>query len=156
VQHDPESLDPAAVERFIAKDLDGADGVGRPIRAEALRTRRSVDAYLRAGVRPRWMERLMEIERGVKRERRELEAAYRSLRAACADDADGFARRWRAFAHSRAFDELNTLIDQHNEWYPVERDLPIDLRTRDYVLISGRSYRRARLGPDWVLEQFPA
>ena len=25
----------------------------------------------------------------------------------------------------------------HNEWYPVERDLPMDLRTRDYVLING-------------------
>lgn len=155
VQPDPAN-GRTAVERLIAKDLDEREGVGRPLRRETLRTARTVHAYLRAGVRPRWMERLMEIERGTRRERRELEAAYRALQAACADDADGFARRWRAFAHSRAFEELNTLIDQHNEWYPVERDLPIDLRTRDYVLISGRSHRRARLGPDWVLEQFPA
>ena len=27
----------------------------------------------------------------------------------------------------------------------------MDLRTRDYVLINGRSYRRAVLGPEWVL-----
>jgi hypothetical protein len=32
----------------------------------------------------------------------------------------------------------------------------MDLRTRDYVTINGRSYRRRELGPDWVLEQFPA
>ena len=32
----------------------------------------------------------------------------------------------------------------------------MDLRTRDYVLINGRSYRRPLLGPQWVLEQFPA
>ena len=54
------------------------------------------------------------------------------------------------------FEELNELITQHNEWYPIERDLPMDLRTRDYVLINGRSYRRPLLSPQWVLEQFPA
>ena len=32
----------------------------------------------------------------------------------------------------------------------------MDLRTRDYVLINGRSYRRPELGPAWVLEHFPA
>jgi len=32
----------------------------------------------------------------------------------------------------------------------------MDLRTRDFVLINGRSYRRAELGPDWVLEHFPS
>ena len=48
------------------------------------------------------------------------------------------------------------LIAQHNEWYPIERQLPVDIRTRDYVKIQGRSYRRPLLGPDWVLEKFPA
>ena len=38
------------------------------------------------------------------------------------------------FAARCRFDELNELIGQHNEWYPIERDLPMDLRTRDYVL----------------------
>jgi hypothetical protein len=32
----------------------------------------------------------------------------------------------------------------------------MDLRTRDYVRVNGRSYRRPELGPEWVLEQFPA
>jgi hypothetical protein len=32
----------------------------------------------------------------------------------------------------------------------------MDLRTRDYVKVNGRSYRRPELGPEWVLEQFPA
>ena len=53
-----------------------------------------------------------------------------------------FAGRWRAFARRQRFDDLNELIDQHNEWYPVERNLPMDIRTRDFVLIHGRSYRR--------------
>jgi hypothetical protein len=32
----------------------------------------------------------------------------------------------------------------------------MDPRTRDYVLIHGKSYRRPELGPAWVLEQFPS
>jgi phosphoserine phosphatase len=100
------------------------------------------------------MERLMEIESGIARERRHLARAYDSLRGECDDDE--FARRWRAVAAAWRFDELNELIRTHNEWYPVERDLPMDLRTRDYVLINGRSYRRRELDADWILEQFPA
>jgi hypothetical protein len=29
-------------------------------------------------------------------------------------------------------------------------------RTKDYVLVNGHSYRREELGPDWILERFPA
>ena len=84
-----------------------------------------------------------------------LARSHRALREECGDDRALFAERWRAFAQRCRFDELNELITQHNEWYPIERDLPMDLRTRDYVLINGRSYRRPQLTPQWVLEQFP-
>lgn len=46
-------------------------------------------------------------------------------------------------------------LDEHNRWYPVERDLPMNPRTGEYVPVAGRSYRRPVLGPAWVLEQFP-
>src|SRR5262245_31260829 len=129
---------------------------GRPISERARQSQRSLEAYLRAGMRPRWMERLIEIERGTKRAQRRLETAYEALREECDDDEAMFERRWRSTAHAYDFEELNELIRTHNEWYPVERDLPMDLRTRDYVLINGHSYRRRELGPDWVLELFPA
>ena len=67
-----------------------------------------------------------------------------------------FARLWRARAERFDFSELNRLIDQHNDWYPMERDLPMDPRTGDYVLIRGRSYRRRRLDAQWILDRFPA
>jgi hypothetical protein len=144
------------VERFVAEKLEDPQSGGRPFSSRTRETRRSLEEYLRAGVRPRWMERLIEIDRGTKREQRALAAAYDALREACGDDRAAFASRWRATARAWRFDELNELIRTHNEWYPVERDLPMDLRTRDYVLINGRSYRRRELGPDWVLDQFPA
>jgi hypothetical protein len=139
-------------ERLITGPLDERD-LGRPLTERARQSRRTVEDYLRAGGRPRWMERLLEIDRGTKRERRRLGRAYRALLEEV--PAAAFAERWRAVAAGWDFGALNELIRQHNDWYPIERDLPMDLRTRDYVRVGGRSYRRAPLGPAWVLEQFP-
>ena len=61
-------------------------------------SRRSLEDYLRAGMRPRWMERLIEIERGTARERRYLGEAYEALRAECGEDCAAFSQRWRAIA----------------------------------------------------------
>ena len=73
-----------------------------------------------------------------------------------ANDPARFAARWREIAHETRFDELNELIRQHNTWYPVERDLPMNPRTGEYVLQHGRDFRRDELTAAWVLEQFPA
>ena len=142
----------APAERLVARTLDERD-LGRPLSDRARQSRRSVEEYLRAGARPRWMERLMEIERGIKRERRRLDRAQRALAAETRDDE--FAERWIAIARVWRFDELNALIGQHNDWYPIERDLPMDMRTCDYVRVGGRSYRRERLDAAWILRHFP-
>jgi hypothetical protein len=102
------------------------------------------------------MERLSQIERGIARERRRLDAAWHALAEECRGDVARFAEAWRATARRWDFGEVNELIATHNEWYPVERNLPVDLRTRDYVLLHGRSYRRRLLDAAWVLEHFPA
>ena len=149
-------MERSAAERVVRKDLDATTGLGKPISSRARMAQRSVEAYLKAGVRPRWMERIAEIDHSIVAQRRRLERAYRRLREECGEDAAQFAVRWREYAHRCRFDELNELIGQHNDWYPIERDLPMDLRTRDFVLINGRSYRREPLTPEWVLAQFPA
>ena len=53
------------------------------------------------------------------------------------------------------FSEVNDLIDRHNRWYPVEARLAMDPRTRDYVQVGGRPYRREPLDQAWILERFP-
>jgi hypothetical protein len=143
-------------ERAIARSVTDESGQGKPLSRRARQTRRSVEAYLAAGVMPRYMERLREIEGERNRLRRQIEWAYRSMRAACGDDRKEFARRWRERAERFDFGEINELIRQHNDWYPAESGLALDPRTKDYVTIRGRSYRRSPLGPEWVLEQFPA
>jgi hypothetical protein len=146
----------APAERLLTRAADGATLHGQPLSRRARQTQRSVEAYLKAGVRPRWMERLDEIDQGVAAEKQRLARAYRALQEECGEDPRAFARSWRALARSWAFDDLNILIEQHNEWYPMERQLPMDPRTGDYVRFAGRSYRRPVLGPQWVLEHFPA
>jgi hypothetical protein len=144
------------VERIVGQDLDETTGKGKPLSSRAAQTQRTIDAYLKSGVRPRWMERVADIDVGIARERRHLAEAYRALQGECVGDPELFAARWRERARTWRFDaDLVELIDQHNDWYPVERDLPLNPRTGDYVRVGGRSYRRPVLGPEWVLEHFP-
>ena len=143
-------------ERVLRRSLVDDAATGRPFSERVRHSRRTMEAYLRAGARPRWMDRVIEVDRGIAEEKRRLAVAYRELQAECGPDRGRFARRWRAIAESVRFDALNELIRQHNEWYPIERDLPLDPRTRDYVKVRGRSHRRPELGPEWVLEHFPA
>ncbi len=146
----------SAAERFIAESLEDPRSGGHRFSERSRMTRRTLENYLKAGIRPRWLERVIEIEQGTRRERARLAVAYEALRDECGPDRAGVARRGRAIAGAWSFDDLNELIRTHNQWYPVERDLPMDLRTRDYILINGRSYRRRELDADWILEQFPA
>jgi hypothetical protein len=128
---------------------------------ERVRSRRelydpsALERYIRSAVLPRFMQRLREIEDGVISQRDQLERAYADCRESCDGDPELFAMRWREVAKSWRFDDLNELIAEHNEYYPIERNLPIDPRTGDYVTIVGRSYRREPLGRDWILERFP-
>ena len=144
------------VERIVRNSLIDEEGLGRPFSERVRHHKRTLENYLRAGSIPRWMERVGEIDRRTAQETRRLATAYRALEAECRHDRRRFAERWRAIAEAVRYDDLNDLIGQHNDWYPIERDLPMNPRTGDYVTVNGRSYRRPELTPQWVLEQFPA
>ena len=156
-QHSAGGDQRSSVERLLDRTLVDEAGLGKPLSRRAATTQRTVEAYLKAGVKPRWMERVVEIDEGIAHERRRLERAYRALERECGRDRARFARRWREIVAGWRFDAaLNDLIEQHNEWYPVERRLPMNPRTGDYVPVGGRNYRRPVLRPEWVLDQFPA
>src|SRR3954470_643250 len=107
-------MDRSAAERVVKRDLDETTGLGKPISSRARMAQRSVEAYLKAGVRPRWMERVAEIDHSIAAQRRRLARAYRQLREECGDTPE-FSRRWLDFVARCRFDELNELIAQHNE-----------------------------------------
>lgn len=151
----------SAAERYLRERTEDVPGVGRPLTERARIAQRSVESYLTgANNPPRWMERVREIDQALRRERRLLEAEWRALRARHAHDPDEFAAVWRAFAAQRgrsaAYRELNEQIRAHNEWYPVERNLPVNPRTGEWVTVGGRSFLRPLVGAEWVLREFPA
>ncbi len=116
----------------------------------------AVEQYIRGSVMPRFMQRLRDIDAELRSHELRLSRRHAELREELAHDPGEFARRWRELARRWNFDRVNELIHQHNEWFPIERQLPVDPRTRDYVLVGGRPYRRRPLDAEWVLERFPA
>jgi hypothetical protein len=136
-----------AAERLIERSRIDDTGAGKPLSERARQRQRSIESFLRGEALPRYMQRAAEIDRAVKRHLEALTREYerRESRAG-----------WLEVAERWDFDEVNRLIHEHNEWYPVERDLPMNPRTKDYVLVNGHSYRREVLGPAWILERFPA
>jgi hypothetical protein len=149
--------DPATlIERRLRSTLEDETTVGKPLSRRARQTKRTVEAYLRAGGVPRYMERLRDIDAELSLHSYRLQRAYQALERACRGDAEAFARRWHERAHSWRFDRVNQMIREHNQWYPIETGLPMDPRTGDYVRRRGRTYRRAEVGPDWILKRFPA
>lgn len=148
--------DPATlIERRLRASLEDEDMVGKPLSRRARQTKRTVEAYLRAGGVPRYMERQRDIDAELSLHAYRLRRAYEALRRACGDDAAAFAERWCERAHGWRFDHVNQMIREHNQWYPIETGLPMDPRTGDYVRRRGRSYRRAEVGPEWILQHFP-
>lgn len=150
-----EPLIPSATERFIARSVVDEAGVGKPLSERARHRQRTVESYLRGETLPKYIQRLADIEKAMRRHDRELHEAWRELRAIFPDDDERFAREWQTTVDEWDFREVNELIRQHNAWYPIERDLPMDPRTGDYVLVSGRPYRRAELDAAWALRRRP-
>jgi hypothetical protein len=158
--HDPRDDTPqgerrSPAERLVAGSLIDESGVGRPLRRSTLQRSRSVESYLRGDALPRYIRRAAEIERGTRAHETALREARAGLADAVGGDPAAFAERWRAAVERWDFEDVNELVRQHNAWYPVERDLPMDPRTGDYVLVSGRTYRRDELDAGWALARFP-
>jgi len=121
---------------------------GRRLPRRLRRFRAEADRYLASlgGPLP-YMQRLRQIDDAVE--------AHRSRLAALYAERVGDPDTWRRLAERWDFGDVNDLIERHNRWYPVEARLPMDPRTRDYVKVGGRSYRRDPLDAAWILEQFP-
>jgi hypothetical protein len=139
---------PSQVERrklAAEHELNPLKGAALPRRVR--RFRADPDTYLASlgGPLP-FMRRLRQIDDAIAEHERRLAEAYAVQ--------GGDAAAWRRVAERWSFSEVNDLIARHNRWYPIEARLPMDPRTRDYVKIGGRSYRREPLDAAWILERF--
>jgi hypothetical protein len=137
-----------AERRALLDEVEINPLTGRPIKRRIRRFRAEPDRYLASlgGPLP-FMRRLRQIDD-------EIEALTIRLAQAYVERAD--ADSWRRLAERWDFGEVNELIERHNRYYPIEARLPMDPRTRDYVKVGGRSYRREPLDAQWILDRFPA
>ena len=139
---------PSQVERKrLAEDRDVNPLAGRPLPRRLRNFRTEADNFITSvgGPLP-YMLRLRQIEE-------EIEAHRERLREAYAEAEPG---RWPQIAERWDFGGVNDLIERHNRWYPVEARLAMNPRTRDFVKIGDRDYRREPLDAAWILGQFPA
>ena len=152
----PETPRDREERRLLEEDLETSPLKGAPLRRRYRNFRPDADAAIRALGGPTiWMRRLRAIENELERHEQQLSEAWLTL-AAEVDDAAAFAEQWRETAERWSFSELNHLIERHNVNFPAEARLPMDPRTRDFVKINGREYRREPLDADWILERWPA
>jgi len=132
----------------VERDRDVNPLTGEPLRRRLRNFRPEADTYIASlgGPLP-YMKRLRQIEE-------ETDAHLARLGAAYAERRD--AESWRRTVERWDFGEVNDLIDRHNHWFPIEARLAMDPRSRDFVKVGGKPYRRRRLDAAWVLERFPA
>lgn len=151
----PETPRDREERRIIETELETSPVKGRPLRQRLRNFRPDVDATIRGlSGPPIWMRRLRAIEDELDRHERELAEAWQELAAEVPDAAE-LARRWRALAEAWSFAAVNELIERHNRNFPAEARLPMDPKTRDFVKINGRPYRREPLDAAWILDRFP-
>jgi deoxyribodipyrimidine photolyase-like uncharacterized protein len=152
--------DPTIGERRVAdrleQDLEGSPVKGKPLDRRLRNFSLAADRYaLSLAGPPAHSRRLREIEEEIAAQEESLRAEWERLARRHRGDAEGFARAWRDRAGRWRFDAVNELIARHNLFYPVEARLPMDPRTRDFVLVGGKPYRIRPLDREWILAQFP-
>ena len=151
----PETPRDREERRVLETDLAESPVKGRPLAQRPRNFRPDPDAAVRAlGGPTLWMRRLRAIEDAYRQHEQQLGEAWREL-AAETEDAAAFARAWRKTARGWSFAEVNELIARHNRYFPAEARLPMDPRTRDFVRINGRPYKREPLDERWILARFP-
>jgi hypothetical protein len=152
----PETARDREERRLLEEDLAESPVTGRPLQQRYRNFSRDADATIRAlSGPPVWMRRLREMEDELAAHEAALTEAWQEL-ADERPDPDDFARAWRALAHDWSFAKVNELIERHNRNFPAEARLPMDPRTRDFVKINGKPYRREPIDATWILERFPA
>jgi hypothetical protein len=110
---------------------------------------------LAIGGAPAWSRRLKRIHDLTLAATAQLQGEWHRTAAQARGDRQRFAAAWQQHAVSYDFAQINDLVDRHNRYFPAEANLPMDIKTHDYVSYSGGDYRRQPLDAAWIVAQFP-
>jgi hypothetical protein len=110
---------------------------------------------LAVGGAPAWSRRLKRIHDLTIAATATLQADWHALARKVRGDRARFAAAWLQHANGFDFGQINELVDRHNRYFPAEANLPMDVKTLDYVTFAGGDYRRQPLDSAWILAQLP-
>ncbi len=146
----------AETDALLRESIRASELEGKPLNLQSMPFTFNRDAAI-AGMMgpPAWAVRLKEIHEGRTALAVQLDAAWGAYARRC-QAADEFARRWRAYVASLDLVPLNTLIEKHNEYYPIEARLPIVWPTGEYRVPTGVEYPQQLVTPEQVLDRYPA
>jgi hypothetical protein len=105
---------------------------------------------------PAWTLRLKEIHDLRTRLTATLDAAWGEHARRWQRRPEDFAGHWRTYLAKLDLGRLNTLIEKHNQWYPIEARLPIVYPTGEYHIPTGIEYPQRLVSVDSLLELYPA
>ncbi|MBI4329494.1 MAG: hypothetical protein HY685_06485 [Chloroflexi bacterium] len=144
--------------RLIQEGLQGSRLKGRPQEIHRAPFSFSVEEAVKGAVQgpPRYIRPLKQIEDLTDQALERLRLRWRQLAQELKERPEAFAEAWLAAARRERFSRINRLIDQHNRYYPIEADLPMDPRTGGYRLRCGGTWKKELLGAAWVLRELPA
>jgi hypothetical protein len=126
---------------------------GRPVPSRAGLAPPSIESViLAAGGPPRFAERLAEIDRLTREAAAEAAELRRALERIYGAGSPLARARLRRELGNLGLSRVNDLIERHNRYYPIERRLPMDPLTGDFVPVAGGSYRREALDASTLLE----
>ncbi len=129
-----------------------ARGKGRPLPKRGATAAPSVQASF--GL-PNRIERLKRIEQELERQHRRLRAAWTELAEDCANDAAAFRERWSQRLRGWSFLEHDELVDEHNEWFPIEARLVWNRELDDYRAPFGLPWRKAHVDREAIAATYP-
>ena len=110
---------------------------------------------LAVGGAPAWSRRLKRIHDLTLAATAVLHAEWHTMAQKARGNRQRFATGWQQHAERFDFHQINELVDRHNRYFPAEANLPMDMKTLDYVAFAGADYRRRRLDSAWILSRFP-
>lgn len=104
---------------------------------------------------PAYALRARKIEDSIAFIYQDLETKYAELLEAHGNDPAEFGRKWQEIIDGIDLNTLNELIEKHNEYYPIEANLRMDIETSNYMLGSTPWKAKEKITKEKLLKRFP-
>lgn len=120
---------------------------GKPLELRPMAFKLTAEERMRGAMGvPAWILRRKRLERRMQALEHDLRVAWELTHPAA----------WEARARAWDLSAVNQEIDHFNRFYPIERNLPMDVRRREMVEGDTAWRPLPPLDPTWILERFPA